>query len=199
MEKAKYSAFDLFGYALPGIFLLFSLNILLNPKITTLKDIVIQAGEYNLNQAIIALILGYILGFTFYKLGTALRRFAGKRFWKDNRNYELAIPESEKLVLVREFCHENFKYIQTWFLISGMAANLALGSIALTITSLIKMLQVSNLDALQWLGLIIISLFMTFFQLEKSSMYIKWARRELNQAIVTFDLKNKTITNSVQD
>ena len=189
MEKAKYSAFDLFGYALPGVYFLFGLFVIFNQNIKTLYDIPLSLQNFDLIQAIAALIIGYIMGFTFYRLGIVLRRIFGYRFWRDKKKFELTISETEKLILVREFCQENFKYIQTWFLISGMSANLALGSILLALASIVKMIQFEK----HWVILLVVSIIMAFFQIEKSTMYIKWARRELNQAIITFNLQEKTL------
>ncbi len=193
MEKAKYSAFDLFGYALPGIYLLLACFLLFHSKIQTLTDILDAVGQFNLNHAILLLLVGYIVGFTFYRLGATLRNLVGKRLWKDHKKFDLELTETEKLVLVRENCQENFKYIQTWFLISGMSANLALGSLVLVITAIAKIIQFGyDLNVLlQWVGLGIVATFMIYYQVEKSFVYAKWARRELNQAIVTFDLGNQ--------
>ena len=191
MEKAKYSAFDLFGYALPGIYLLLSCLILFDPRIIKLTDILVIVGDYNLNHAILLLILGYISGFTFYRLGATLRRIIGARIWKDRQNYDIELSETEKLVLVREHCQENFKYIQTWFLISGMSANLALGSFVLAAAGITKIILNNGDHALQWSGIIVLAFFMIYYQIEKSYVYAKWARREMNQAIITFRLEEK--------
>lgn len=190
MEKAKYSAFDLFGYALPGIYSLLACYILFHPQIQQLTDILDIVGQFNLNHAILLLLIGYIVGFTFYRLGASLRRVVGQRLWKDRKEYPLELTETEKLVLVREHCQENFKYIQTWFLISGMSANLALGSLILTLASIIKIVQFGSDQGIliQWIGLGVIAMFMVYYQIEKSYVYAKWARRELNQAILTFKL-----------
>ncbi len=191
MEKAKYSAFDLFGYALPGIYLLLSCFILFDQRVQQLSDILEIVGQFKLNHAILLLVLGYIAGFTFYRLGATLRRWIGKRIWKDTKQFQLEISETEKLVLVRENCPENFKYIQTWFLISGMSANLALGSLVLVVTGITKIIQFGGSQVLQWSGLVAIALFMIYYQIEKSYVYAKWARRELNQSVVTFKLAEK--------
>ncbi len=189
MEKAKYSAFDLFGYALPGIFLILVCFVLFNEKIERLSDITEAVSRFNLNQAILLLIFGYIIGFTFYRLGVSLRRLFEKRFWKDRDRYSyLDIPQTERLILVRENTPENYRYIQTWFLISGMSANLALGSVALMITAIVKLIQFGGNFAIEWSGMIILGLLMSYFLIEKSNVYAKWASRELNQSIITFGL-----------
>ncbi len=194
MEKAKYSAFALFGYALPGIFLILVCFVLFNESIERLSHITDAVSGFNLNQAILLLIFGYIIGFTFYRLGVSLRRMFEKRFWKDKDRYDhLEMPQTERLVLVREKCPENYRYIQTWFLISGMSANLALGSVALLITAVVKLIQFQGNYAVEWSGMVVLGLLMSYFLIEKSNVYAKWASRELNQSILTFGLADDEI------
>jgi len=168
MEKAKYSAFDLFGYALPGIFLLLSCFILFHSEIKKLTDVFTAVGQFNLNHAVLLLVVGYVVGFTFYRLGASLRRILGRKMWKDNKQFELDLSETEKLVLVREHCQENFKHIQTWFLISGMSANLALGSLVLVITGIAKLIQFNGAYLFQWAGLSVVAIFMRTFRTPNS-------------------------------
>lgn len=109
MENLKYGLFDLFVYALPGAFLIFSSVYIIqfdpgHPM--TMIDPNFFEKESHLLSVIIFIVCAYVTGFVMYTLA----------------NYLLKLIE----VITREFARENQKSIELWNVMKNFSAAIAL-------------------------------------------------------------------------
>ncbi len=188
MDKIKFSAFDVFRYALPGLVILTSMLLALNPSIKNPADFIVLIKSMNLSLFIVIILVGYVIGFSIDPIGIRLRVFIARRIWKDRREYKLGITLTEQLILIRKFEENLYRYIETWYLLSGMAANLAFGVLLLLGSTLFKGIQTNQIS---WFVLAAVSGILFYLLLSRAQMFEKWARRELSSAIYSFNLSDK--------
>lgn len=183
LKDIKFGLFDVFTYTLPGLYILFSLIIVLDSSSIGMTDIITDLKEnLNLTIGLTVIIAGYIIGFANDSTGSILRKTLGKRFIKKPERKLMEVSISEKYSLVREYSKENFRYIETWNALKSMSSNLSSASLFLFICSGIKLILVYPNQIAEWIVIMILAILMSIVFLRKSIKFATWAIKELDNA-----------------
>ena len=197
MEKILNFTFDFFAYAIPGICIITPFFIL-DPTLTTARDFLALAGQLQVGSSLMLLIIGYGVGFAITPLGRFLYKSIGvniKNLFYKNLDFfdsEINLNISEKFVIVRELTPSNFKYIETFNMLSIMSHNFVVSTIVIFVLSLIKFFRIYHTqEANFWIGLAIFTLILTILFLLNAVKFHTWAINDLNAAIKSLKLINR--------
>jgi hypothetical protein len=130
MDKLKYSLFDIFAYFVPG-FILLSTLVLANSPINMVDHpflaVESYAAHFNAYLLLFIVILSYCLGFALQLFSDWLLQLLLKI-----KPFRAAVPklypnvgDSVKYSVVRDGSAENFRYIETWNVVSMFSASMA--------------------------------------------------------------------------
>ena len=156
MNSIKLSLFDIFGYTLPGLFILIGILILSDKSLQSLVDAINVFKNINLPIGILIILIAYVLGFSFDSPGSWYYYKIGCKIFKDpkketrsrfNFNRE---KEHEMLVMVRDKSPINNEMLQTWKLLKTMSHNLSFSFLLIVIISLVKILFFIVKNPIEW-------------------------------------------------
>ena len=188
MEKAFYSAFDFFSYAIPGCCIIFSFFIL-DARYTSTEDYLAMAGKLQLGSGILILVIGYIVGFAVTPIGRFLYKTLGFRLFDEKFDDVKGLSISDKYVLLRELSPNNFKYIEAWNMWCAMSHNLAIAAALVFINSMVKAVFFQTGNGAFWLlfGLSFLILFFLFLQ--RAVKFYVWGASDINSSIAKLHLE----------
>ncbi len=186
MKNIKYSIFDLFSYTIPGLILIASCIVsfdILSIESENLKTIMEKDNKTLLVALII--LLSYVSGFITNILGGFFLKLiillVGKTEPKKSQ-----LPNSTKILLLREFSPSNFNYIEKWSSMKNMCSNLAVVILGCSLLFLAN----NTLDVLLNLCL---SLPIITLLLLKSFEFGRWYIIELDNAVDILKLEDNCV------
>lgn len=191
MKEIIQFTFDFFGYAIPGLFVIFSISILAVP-INTVHEAIEFTKSFDPGLATVLVIVAYVIGFCIYPIGRLIYKsfglkLFGNRIHEDSNQSDLSVPT--KYALIREHSPMNFKYVETWNIYCAMSHNLMVACLIFCIVALIKISLGGHI--LFWIGSFILSLALFFILTHRAVTYFHWAAYDINATINSLDLKDK--------
>jgi hypothetical protein len=159
--------------------------------LASLGDYLAVAAGFKLSAAVLILVIGYSVGFAVTPLGRRLYRSVGFRLFKKALPPYNGLSVSEKYVLLREYSPNNFRYVETWNFMCGMAHNFCLAALVVAAFSAVKCLFLQPAEpGFWWLicGLSVVLAPLFLFQAVKFAL---WAADDINSSIELLRLKEK--------
>ncbi len=199
MEKLTFSAFDFFSYALPGTCILMSFAVL-DPRLHGPAEMVAHADQLGIGAAVLLTVLGYVVGFSVSPVGRALYKTVGFRIWNHHFEDFVGYSVSEKYILLRERSPSNFKYVETWNVLSAMSHNLAIACLFVATNVGAKLWFLSTGRSF-WIGVLVVAILLFFLLLHRAVVFYRWAAVDINAAMKVLALAGDKSpgTNGVQD
>lgn len=200
MNNIKVSIFDLVSFIIPGIVILISFAISINSNIKCVADIIEALKKIDLITSFVLLGLAYVIGFATYDVGSSFYRRINKLFWKD-KYYSEKYEENENNIsyrwsVIREYSPANFVVINRWAALKGMAQNLTVGLIILSIVGLTKIK--GNEYYIEWIIISISCLVMSVLLLKRARVYKRYRENDLNGTLQMIEKKLKKNENAVE-
>lgn len=190
MEKILNFTFDFFNYAIPGTCIILCF-FMLDPRINTIGDFLIVANSIQSGAATLIAIVGYLLGFAINPIGRFLYKSIGFKIWKPKFKDISSLSISDKYALIRELAPNNFKYVETWNMLTGMSHNLALCCLIAVFILLTRAILLPIQDFALWIGLLLTFCVLFFLFIHRAVVYFEWAANDINSTINKLDLEKK--------
>ena len=190
MEKIFHFAFDFFNYAIPGVCIMLCFYML-DPRINTVGDFLLIANDVKTGAAVLIVIIGYLVGFAVNPIGRLLYKKVGFRIWKPSFQDLPNLSISDKYTLIRELAPNNFKYIETWNMMTGMAHNLALCCLVALFILITRAIFIPIVDVSLWTMLFLSFIALFFLFLQRAIVFYEWAASDINSTIIRLDLEKK--------
>lgn len=190
MNKFLSSSFDFFTYALPGSFIVVAFFIL-DPRLVSMGDYLAVAAGFKISAAVLIVVIGYSVGFAITPLGRELYRRVGFRMFGRKLPTTNGLNISEKYVLIREYTPNNFRYVETWNFMCGMAHNFCIAAIIVALFSAFKCLFLQPAESNFWWLICILSVMLTPLFLFQSVKFALWAADDINASIELLRLREK--------
>jgi hypothetical protein len=190
MNKFLSSSFDFFTYALPGSFLVAAFFIL-DPSQRSLGDYLVLSAGFNVGKGVLLLVLGYSVGFAVTPLGRALYRRVGFPLFRHRLPEQNDLTVSQKYVLLREYAPNNFRYVETWNFMCGMAHNFCLAALLVASFAGFKVLFLKPAEPGFWTLIAALSLVLTPLFLYQAVKFSLWAADDINNAIDLLKLRER--------
>ncbi|MBT8252827.1 MAG: hypothetical protein HKN00_03485 [Flavobacteriaceae bacterium] len=211
MKDFIQHAFDIFGYVIPGLFVIFSLS-LLDPDISSIADLKSKTENFDAGIATVLVIVAYVIGFMIYPIGRILYKGIGLPLFgntinDDSNHIDLSVPT--KYALLRELSPSNFKYVESWNIYCAMAHNLMVACLifsgvttvkAISTIEFIKFKQLSfgeflydilSGPALVWLIVSVWGIKLFVLLTYRAVTYFHWAAYDINATIKSLNLEEK--------
>jgi hypothetical protein len=82
MKELVQYAFDFFAHVLPGLFIIFSLSLLIIVDVITIQVLIEKTKEIYATVATVTVIIAYVIGFGVDPFGKFLYKKLGFKIWK---------------------------------------------------------------------------------------------------------------------
>lgn len=200
IDKIQFKLFDIFTYALPGLFILLALIIIFDTSSKNIEDVILSVGkESNVTIGLLALASSYLMGHANDTIGSFLYKKFEKIFKKKPKSKIQDLSNSEKYILLRQFSKINFTYVETWNMLKGMSSNLASASLIFALCCLIKSLMLYPVLDSTWIILGIISIVLAIIFLDRATIFRHWANQDLDNSISILDLREMKLDSKKKD
>lgn len=188
METIKLSLFDIFAYALPGVFVLLGIIILADDSLVRITLLPELLGKLNLGTAILSILTAYVLGFaldspaSWFYYGICCR--VGGNPMRDTRAQYSVTRETEKRLLqvIRDRNSGIIAFLQTWKLLKTMSHNLAFTFLIFATTILAKITFYSISNPVEWFMLSGGSLVVSLILSQRAKIFDQWHYNDLFNA-----------------
>ena len=196
MNTIKFSLFDIFGYALPGFFVLCSIFLASNSSIQGIHTFLELMPDLGLSSWIFITILSFVLGFAidtpgswlYYKVGCNIFKYYKSEI---SEKYVISREEEKQIqLLIRQKSPENTGLIQTWKLYKTMSHNLSFSLLMISTSSLLKALFLTGNYGLEWLSLCAISVIISILILHRATIFDTWYYNEVIYTALALNLVN---------
>lgn len=196
MKDLLQHAFDFFAYIIPGLFVIFSLSILVVPDLTP-ETAIEYTKDFDAGLATVFVIVAYVVGFCIYPVGRMLYKtlgfkLFGNRILADSNHSNISVPT--KYALLREHSPMNFKYVESWNIYCAMSHNLMVASLIFCIVSIVKMVLAlmdgASTGVLIWFGALLMGILIFLILTQRAVTYFHWAAYDINATIASLDLKD---------
>jgi len=196
MKELVQRAFDFFGYVIPGLFIIFSLSILVVP-IKDINTVISLTKKFDIGLGTVMVIFAYVIGFCIYPVGRYLYKTIGFQLFgnhlKDDEptdsNKDDKLTVSNKYALLREHSPMNFKYVESWNIYCAMSHNLMVASLFFSAVSIVKIARGG--DKLLWFGALVTGIIIFLILTHRAVTYSRWAYDDINATIESLKLKDK--------
>ena len=191
MKELVQYAFDFFAYVIPGLFVIFSISLIVVP-VDSLEKIKTLTTSFDAGIATVLVIIAYVIGFCIYPIGRLIYKTIGFKLYgyrinEDSNKTNISVPV--KYALLREHSPTNFKYVETWNIYCAMSHNLMVACLVYTIVAIIKTTEAgSNIGF--WIGTALFSLVLFFILTQRAVTFFHWAAYDINATISSMDLKD---------
>jgi hypothetical protein len=192
MKELVQYAFDFFAHVLPGLFIIFSLSLLIIVDAITFEVLIEKTKDVYATVATVVVIIAYVIGFAVNPFGKFLYRKLGFKIWKYKIENNIDMFISDKFALVRQFSPKNFEYIEKWNTYCSMSHNLSVASLVMVVVGIIKIIQIEP-NWLIWSAITAISIILFFIFLYRAVLFSIWAGHDLNAAISRLSLSDKEL------
>ena len=190
MNKFLSSSFDFFTYALPGSFIVIAFFIL-DPRLVSMGDYLAVASGFKVSAAVLLFVIGFSVGFAITPLGRELYRRVGFRMFGRKLPAPNGLSVSEKYVLIREYTPNNFRYVETWNFMCGMAHNFCIAALVVAVFSAFKVAFLQPAEPGFWKLICGLSLLLAPLFLFQSVKFALWAADDINSSIELLKLREK--------
>ena len=156
MNFIKFSVYDIFAYALPGIFILLSAILLYSKSIQEVYEITLLFNGINMPTSIFLLILAYVLGLSFASpsrwyfsqvgcniFGNPEKKFQNKYSFDRHQEYSMQ-------AILREKSPQNYAVLDAMKLVKNMCHNLSFAFLIFTIAGALKVIFFDVNKPIEW-------------------------------------------------
>ena len=124
MDSIKFSLFDLFSYALPGMLSVIALFIAILPADKEILFILEYSQELKIGTGILFVFVSYVVGFAIDSPASLYFYYPAVSLFKKKKNITASYA-AEYRILAMHYSPENYKFIQLWKLLKTMSHNLS--------------------------------------------------------------------------
>ena len=192
MENLKYSLFDLFAFAIPGVFCLTGLRVLARqPELVQIPAVITEWSEKtNVYLAVLIVLVGYVTGHILSLFASVIIHLLTKLsiFKKPTSSHTATLNNSTRYILIRELSKENFKYIEIWNVMAKLYTNIAV--IFLILLPGFLFIYRDTIENWWILAIAIIGVVVVCLLFRRAFDYLQWTVTEMDNCIHEFDLTN---------
>ncbi|RMF96266.1 MAG: hypothetical protein D6734_03905 [Candidatus Schekmanbacteria bacterium] len=200
MDKLKFSILDLFGFVFPGLLTLLAIFVMFDKSIVEISDLGLYFISINLSTGLLIAIAAFIIGFAIDQPGTWLYNAYNMLLKKiKNKTIPREIATNSKLnmkefrALAREYCPQNFYWLQLWKTFKTMGHNFAVAGLIMAFSAFKKNIQTAADGLSNWLILAIAMIIFALLFLHRARVFDTWHYEELVIAVKTLKLEEKVM------
>lgn len=190
MKNVKITVFDIIAYIIPGIVVIAAFVIAFNHAIKDVEDVLVIIDHLGLAASFIILGLAYVIGFSIFGIGRSFYRMVNSLLWKDFYPINYEIKTACKWARIREFSPANFTIINKWAALKGMAQNLTVGLILLTISCITKIR--GDEHSFEWILMILVSLTLSIMLLGRARAYKHYRDQDIEATLKIIEISLTT-------